>query len=507
MVIDMKTFKRNLVRYADAGLPIIYIDTFEEDKAKEIICELCRQNRRGIIEWNLLGARDCSEGQNIPLPKADLAATLQLLIDDDNLNNKTLILQDAHFSLDKPETISALKAIAQGITRGKYDECNVCIISPLVPLPKELENYTTIMELDPLTDDNIKKILIDFIHAQDIEEPEEDLLDKLVTRLKGLSQTEIDNILSLAISEDGMLTSSDLPKILRQKEQLVKKSGILEMIHVKENMNDIGGLEKLKEWLLRKAEIFKRINKAQNFGVDIPKGVLIAGMPGCGKSLTAKAAAKAFDDVSLLRLDMGRLMGKYVGESESNMRRAIRLIEAMSPCVLWIDELEKAFAGVKSDGSGSEVTMRLFGSFLTWMQEKDSLAFVVATANNIATLPPELLRKGRFDETFYVDLPNKTERKKILEIHIRKRRPTDLNKIDLDKLADKTEGYCGADLEGVVREGIESAFIHKKTSLTTADILEAIKGTHSLSEIMGKQIEQMEKTYKEYKLKRASVGD
>ena len=237
------------------------------------------------------------------------------------------------------------------------------------------------MELDPLTEDNIEKI---------------------ITRLKGLSQTEIYNILSLAVSEDGMLTSRDLTNILEQKQQLVKKSGILEMISVKETMNDIGGLENLKRWLLRKAEIFKQIKKAQDFGVDIPKGVLIAGMPGCGKSLTAKAAAKAFD-VPLLRLDMGRLMGKYVGESEGNMRRAIKITEASSPCVLWIDELEKAFAGI--GGGGSEVTIRLFGSFLTWMQEKDSLAFVVATANKIDSLPPELLRKGRFDETFYVDLP------------------------------------------------------------------------------------------------------
>ena len=195
-------------------------------------------------------------------------------------------------------------------------------------------------------------------------------------------------------------------------------------------------------------------------------------------------------------------MGKYLGESESNMRRAIKLTEASSPCVLWIDELEKAFAGV--GGGGSEVTTRLFGSFLTWMQEKDSLAFVVATANKI-NLPPELLRKGRFDETFYVNLPNETERKKILEIHIKKRRRQDLGKIDLNKLVDKTKGYCGADLEGVVREAIESAFVKKKPALTTADLVEAIENTHSLSEIMKDAIEEMEKYYKEKKLKSASV--
>ena len=498
----MKTFRRNFVRYTDAGLPILYVDTFEDDKAEKIIRELCEQHRRGVIEWSLAGAFEFAGGQKIALPKTDLATTLQLLIDDDNLDNKTLILQDAHFSLDKPETISALKVVAQGITGGQYD-CTVCIISPLVPLPKELENYTTILELDPLTEKNIEEIINDFIETQGIDPPERDLLNKIITRLKGLSQTEIYNILSLAVSEDGMLTSRDLSSILEQKQQLVRKSGILEMIRLKETMNDIGGLENLKRWLLRKAEIFKQIKKAQDFGVDIPKGVLIAGMPGCGKSLTAKAAAKAFD-VPLLRLDMGRLMGKYVGESEGNMRRAIKITEASSPCVLWIDELEKAFAGVKSKGGGSEVTTRLFGSFLTWMQEKDSLAFVVATANNIDELPPELLRKGRFDETFYVDLPNRTERKKILEIHIRKRRPQDLSKIDLNELADKTDGYCGADLEGVIREAIESAFVKKKSALTTDDILTAINGTHSLSEVMKDSIDGMKKKYTELKLKSAS---
>ena len=496
----MKNFERDLIRYTDAGLPILYIDTFEDDKAKKIIQRVCKDNHRGIIEWSLSGAWDHSVTPAMAMPEMPLEKTLNILVSDENsLENKTLLLHDAHFSLDKPEVISYLKNIAQSINDGKYD-CNICIIAPLVKLPKELENFITILELDTLTEEDIRQIVIDFANSQEIGVPEKDLLDKLITRLKGLSQTEIDNILSLAISEDGMLTREDLARISNQKQQMLKKSGILEMIPVKESVADIGGLENLKSWLLRKAEIFKQIKKAQDFGVDIPKGVLIAGMPGCGKSLTAKAAAKAFD-VPLLRLDMGRLMGKYVGESEGNMRRAIKLTEASSPCVLWIDELEKAFAGI---GGGSEVTTRLFGSFLTWMQEKDSLAFVVATANKINTLPPELLRKGRFDEVFYVDLPNSNERRKILEIHIKKRRKNDVRNINIDKLVDKTEGYCGADLEGIVREVIETAFVNKKDSLSTADILEAIENTHSLSEVMKDSIKEMKKIYEDLKLKSAS---
>jgi SpoVK/Ycf46/Vps4 family AAA+-type ATPase len=274
------------------------------------------------------------------------------------------------------------------------------------------------------------------------------------------------------------------------------------MIPLRESIDDIGGLENLKEWLHRKAKVFKNITAAQKFGVSMPKGVLIAGIPGCGKSLSAKAAGKLFD-VPLLRLDMGRLMGKYLGESEENMRKAIRLAEAISPCVLWVDELEKAFAGI-SGGGGAEVTTRLFGTFLTWMQEKTSAAFVVATANDITQLPPELMRKGRFDEIFYVPLPNPVEREKIFEIHIRKRRKQDADRIDIDALVSKTDGYTGADIEGVVSESVESVFVKGSAALTTEDVLECIGNTHSLSEIMKEPIEKMDKLYNDRKFKKAS---
>lgn len=249
--------------------------------------------------------------------------------------------------------------------------------------------------------------------------------------------------------------------------------------------------------------VFNDINKAKSFGVDMPKGILIAGVPGCGKSLTAKATASIFE-VPLLRLDMGRLMGKYVGESESNMRKAIALADAISPCILWIDELEKAFAGISGNG-GNEVTTRLFGTFLTWMQEKNTPTFVLATANNITQLPPELLRKGRFDEIFYVGLPNPEERKKIFEVHISKRRKADLAGINIQQLVSKTNGFSGADIEGVVRDGIENAFCNGSSTLTTEDIMKAINGTTSLSEIMKDDLNNMAEEYKKRRLKNASV--
>jgi SpoVK/Ycf46/Vps4 family AAA+-type ATPase len=284
---------------------------------------------------------------------------------------------------------------------------------------------------------------------------------------------------------------------------MVLKEGILEMIPIKESLNDIGGLEMLKEWLKIKAGVFKDISNAKKFGVAMPKGVLIAGVPGCGKSLSAKAAGKLFD-VPLLRLDMGSLMGKYVGDSESNMRKAIKLAEAMAPCILWVDELEKAFAGIGGSGGGGEVINRLFGIFLTWMQEKSSATFVVATANDISKLPPELMRKGRFDEIFYVSLPNEEERKKIFEIHLNKRRKDDVGNIDIDELVSMTEGYSGADIEGVVCESIENVFVNGNPCVKTEDILECIENTHCLSEIMKDQIEQMSQLYEDRKFKKAS---
>ena len=275
------------------------------------------------------------------------------------------------------------------------------------------------------------------------------------------------------------------------------------MIPLKESIDDIGGLDNLKAWFLRKEKVYKHIEEARKFGVDMPKGVLIVGVPGCGKSLSAKAAAKLFD-VPLLRLDMGRLMGKYVGESEGNLRKAIALAEAISPCVLWIDELEKAFAGIGGNSSGAEVTTRLFGNFLTWMQEKDSSAFVVATANDITHLPPELLRKGRFDEIFYVGLPEADERKKIFEIHIGRRRQKDLKNIELNSVVAQSKGFSGADIEGVVKDAVESAFADGKNAIRTEDLIVAIKATNPLSVLMEESIGNMMKEYEKKKFKNAS---
>ena len=495
----MSTMKEKFVRYVDAGFPIIYLNTFEENKADEMIRSVSRG--KGVIEWNERGFFDRKE--NVIILGQSLVNTLEaLLLDTKTLKRKIFILKDAHPYLESPEVTSRLKHMAQLINDG-LEDFTIIIVSPIVKIPKELENFLTILTIDYLSQAEIRQVIQDFCKEQEITPLQDVFLGELSLTLKGLSEFEIRNILALALSDDGAITRADLEIIFEQKQQVIQKSGILEMIPLKESLEDIGGLESLKKWLKRKEKIFKNIDKAEAYGVDVPKGVLIAGMPGCGKSLNAKAAAKLFG-VPLLRMDMGRLMGKYVGESEANMRKAIGLAEAISPCVLWIDEMEKAFAGIGGEGGGADVTTRLFGTFLTWLQEKDSLAFVVATANDIAKMPPELLRKGRFDEIFYVGLPKPEERRKIFEIHIGKRRKNDLVNIDIQKLVNKTEGYSGADIEGVVRDSVEEAFSNERDALTTEDILTAIQNTHSLSEIMKESLDKMSKLYRERKFKNAS---
>lgn len=498
---DQPVFRKELEQYMDAGLPLLYIDTLEHGKVRSILAELAVQKGRGLIEWSMhSGYVDVAAGIRYA---SDLRASLDTVLREQNFARKILVLEDVEGMLEDPEIVSRLRYLAERIAGGEMDDCTVVLVAPLGTIPRPLEPYITLMSLDYLSPERIKAHILRFLENLGLSTPVEDLLESFAMHLRGLTETEIDNILSLAVSEDGQLDAGDLPMVLRQKQQMIKKSGILEMVTVHETVDDIGGLENLKDWLRTKAQIFHHVRRAKEFGVDIPKGVLIAGMPGCGKSLTAKAAATMFG-VPLLRMDMGRLMGKYVGESEANMHRALQLTEASSPCVLWIDELEKAFAGAGAQGGSSEVTTRLFGSFLTWMQEKDSLAFVVATANNISNLPPELMRKGRFDEIFYVDFPNQSEREKIASLHIGKRRRQDLAQIDIAALAKKLDGYCGADIESVVRDGIEAAFVAGKEHVTTEDLQAAIRRTHPISETMKDAIENMAKTYKSKKFTNAS---
>lgn len=494
-----KNLKSKLARYIDAGFPIIYINTFEEDKVDSIISSI--SFGKEVYEWNEINGYIDFETKTPMMEGCTLENMLDQLKFEEMLDRKIILLKDTNTYLNDSKIVSKIKGLAKMINQGV--DATIIIISNVLIIPKELEKFITILEMDYLSTDEIKQIILKVIEDNDFGDVEESLVNEFAIAFKGLTEFEICNLLALAYAEDGELAQSDLKLIFDQKQQMIKKAGILEMIPLKETIDDIGGLDNLKDWFIRKQKVYKNIDKAKQYGVDIPKGVLIAGVAGCGKSLNAKAAANLFE-VPLLRLDMGRIMGKYVGESEANLRKAINLAEAISPCVLWIDELEKAFAGINGEGGGAEVTTRLFGNFLTWMQEKDNQTFVVATANDITKLPPEILRKGRFDEIFYVDLPNDKEREKIFEIHINKRRPQDLKNIKIPELVSKTKGFSGADIEGVVKDAVETAFTNDKSSVQTEDIVKAIKNTNSISEIMKESLEKMKKEYEARKFKKAS---
>lgn len=488
----------SLASYVEAFYPIIYINHFDFRVIDELIKNVAEH--RKIVEYNNgLGFVDFKT--KAPMQVCDLYKFLYTVKDDGYDNETFILLKDVHDQLDKPEIISLLKYIAE---RNLYIEdysATVFIASSKLRIPAELEELITVIDMPLPSVSEIKNIMTDFIEDLKIEVPN-DVVNEIALSLKGLNKFQVQQILNLAYQDGGLLDSEDKSLIFTQKEQLIKKAGLLEMIPVKEQIDDIGGMENLKEWLYRKEKIFNNLDKAIRFGVDVPKGIMIVGMPGCGKSLAAKATAKLFD-IPLIRLDVGRLLGKYVGESEENMRKALKLSEAISPCVLWIDEIEKAFAGVGNSGGGSDVTTRLFGQFLTWMQEKENTVFIVATANDISKIPAEFLRKGRFDELFFVDFPNPEERRKIMEIHLKKRHKwnKDLNIISLVKL---TEGYNGADLEAIVKDAIESCFIEGKEQLETKDLELAQQNIKSISSTLKGRVEEIREAAKNVDLKPAS---
>lgn len=490
--------KDELIKYLDAGYPMLYINSFEEIKTDKIIKSAV--GGRKIYEWNgAYGLCDFYTKTPCFQKHMDLVSTLELLSEGNELERKLLVLKDSVSYFEDSHVIALLKNICHSIEKGV--DTGIIIVSSVIKIPVELEKYVTILEMEYLAKDEIVKQIEEFVKDQEMT-ISQSLLEKMTIAFKGLSEYEIDNLLASAISEYGDFTEECLGLILEQKRQMIKKSNILDMVMVNENADNIGGLDVLKSWLSKKAVIFQTVNKAVDYGVDMPKGVLICGIPGCGKSLTAKVTASMFK-IPLLRLDIGRIMGMYVGESEANLRNAISLAEAVSPCVLWVDELEKAFAGV--NGFGHEVTIRMFGTLLTWMQEKNTPVFVVATANDISQLPAELLRKGRFDDIFYVDLPDLEERKSIIDIHIKKRRPLDISKINTQALAERTKGFSGADLESVVVEAIEMAYVSKMPCLQDQVFEKVIASSKSISDIMKKNIDKVRDFYVDNNFKRASL--
>ena len=496
----------NLSKYLRARRPIVWVHSGDYKEVDAIVKEATKEYKnKAIFEYRAFGAVNF-ETKVKSDEVVDLYSFLNILFSEGVKTNVFLIIKNAEEEMKDARNIALIKKIAE--TRYSNSDYNftVIVVTETEMIPKELEKFTSILDIPNMTKDEIEKYIWNFAKENKVNVDKKDVGEVAIS-LKGLTKLEIDHVLNMIIESKSNISISGRDIIIREKGQIIKKSSILEIIDFKEKIEEIGGLEGLKEWLTSKAQVFRRLDEAKKFGVDTPKGVLLVGMPGCGKSLAAKASARLFN-VPLLRLDIGRLLGKYVGESEHNMRVALKTAESISPCILWIDEIEKAFAGIDQNGGASDITKRLFGQFLTWLQEKENTVFVVATANDITAFPPEFLRKGRFDEVFFIDFPNEEERERIFEIHLEKRGKMS-DDINLKELAEETEGYCGADIEEIVKNAVESKFVmetenEEDKKITTNDLLEATKNIDSLTNILADKIEVLKKSYKKFKIKSAS---
>ena len=522
--IEIKT----IVDYIKSNHSLFYVQYSDYFALHEIILILREKFKKLSDNFEFLEYSESLGGRNLVSSEVvsdgnDLKMFLQCNVLA-SAEKQIIVLKDIASHFEDKLIVSYLKEIAEKCSTEK-DFTKIVFIfdSSFSRFPRELESLITIIDIKPLEEGEIDEVVRSYCAKNDFGcdiLKNDDVAKRFANSFKGLQKFQIEQILNTTFAKSKKnergkkeLRLDDNENILAEKKQLIKKSGILEIIDKPASVNDIGGLENLKEWLNKKARIFEDIYEAQSFGVSVPKGILIVGMPGCGKSLTAKATAALFK-VPLVRLDIGSLLGKYVGESEGNMKRALALSEAFAPCVLWIDELEKAFAGIKSGGEGSEIVTRLFGQFLTWMQEKESAVFIVATANSISSLPPEFLRKGRFDELFKVELPTQTELEKIIEIKLnaKKKELTDKEYSELAKIA-KNKGCNGGDVESIINQAIEERYIKYLGSKKESDkqlLFEDVKrvfedkDTKSVSETLKEKIKTLREELEKYPFRNAS---
>jgi SpoVK/Ycf46/Vps4 family AAA+-type ATPase len=406
---------------------------------------------------------------------------------------------------------AVIRKLRDIIPKLKTSRKTIVFVSSKLVIPCDMEKEISILDFDLPNADEIQELLEELISGLNPENVHLSYDDKVLLSRSalGLTMQEAENAFCRAIVNLKGLNKSALSIIHEEKNQVVKKTGVLEFVKSDLNIDDIGGLENLKKWLIRRNNSWSE--KAKEYNLPAPKGVLITGVPGCGKSLTAKAMS-AIWELPLLKLDMGKIFGGIVGSSEENMRKAIATAEAVSPSILWVDEIEKGFSGLKSGGD-SGTSARVFGTFLTWMQEKTDPVFVIATANDISSLPPELLRKGRFDEIFFVDLPTTKEREKIFKLHINKRikSSTIHHEITADdsicaELANLSAGYVGAEIEQIVIAAMYEAF-YSDRGLRKEDIVKAIKETVPLSSTQREQILELRAWAKERAVLATAIED
>ena len=478
--ININTKIEYLIR---ARYPIIYLVSSEENRVEKAIKTIAFSRSKKIFFWSITKGMEGEDGSCI----SDLREPIKALdyIIESNING-VFILRDFHPYLNDPIVIRKLRDLNRIL---KTSLKNIIFLSAILKIPPEIEKEVAVLDYDLPSIDELNMIVESILRS--VENPssielfhDHDKREKILEAALGLSAEEAENVFAKSLVQTSQF---DIDIILSEKEQIIRKSGVLEFYKASEDISDVGGLENLKSWLKKRTLAFTK--KARDFGLPQPKGILLIGIPGCGKSLTAKAISSLWK-LPLLRLDVGKVFSSLVGSSEENVRRAIITAESIAPSILWLDELEKGFSGIQSSGfSDAGTTARVFGTFITWLQEKTSPVFVVATSNNISLLPPELLRKGRFDEIFYIDLPNYNERKEIFKIHLNKRN-RDPSLFDIDKLSDITRGYSGSEIEQIIISALYDAF-DSNDELNDDRLVQSAKEMIPLSQTMEGEINKI----------------
>ncbi|HSH93567.1 MAG TPA: AAA family ATPase, partial [Roseimicrobium sp.] len=490
-----------------ARYPILYVVTGEENRVQNVITEIGLRRQKKVFEWSF-STGIVPAGTSLQSQKHRNAATKDPLVALDQVIEQVepaiFVFKDFHPFLTRNNfaIIRKLKEIALHL---KNSFKTVILISPMMEIPMELEKEITLLSFPLPSRDDLGQLLDRII--EDVKQFKQVVIDldelgreRLLQAAMGLTLGEAENVFAKIIVKDERLSGEDVYEVFAEKQQIIRKSGLLEYYATDESFSNVGGMAVLKDWLNKRAVAFT--SEARTFGLPAPKGILMLGVQGCGKSLCAKAVSNLWQ-LPLLRFDMGRMFGSFVGSSEENVRRAIAVAESVAPAILWVDEIDKAFAG--SQGSGSAdggTTARVFGTFLTWLSEKTAPVFVVATANDISQLPPELMRKGRLDEIFFVDLPSESERAEIFGIQIKKR-GRNSDSFDIDGLVGSSKDFSGAEIEEAINSALYDAF-YSGQELSTDHVLVALRQTVPLAKTMDEQINRL-RSWAEGRARNASV--
>jgi AAA+ superfamily predicted ATPase len=487
-------FQQELETLIRARYPILYVVTSEETRVQNLIIPIATKRQKKVFEWSCstgllpAGTSFQSQKHRNSATKDPLTALDQVI---DQVEPAIFVFKDFHPFLTRNNfaVIRKLKDIALHL---KNSYKTIILISPILEIPLELDKEITLLSFPLPTREDLGMLLDGIIKdLKDVQEVKIELDDagreRLLQGALGLTLSEAENVFAKIIVKDGRLSGDDVQEVFAEKQQIIRKSGLLEYYTTSQTISDVGGMAVLKDWLLKRAAAFTE--QARDFGLPAPKGVLLLGVQGCGKSLCAKAVSSLWQ-LPLLRFDMGRMFNSLIGSSEENVRKAIAVAESVAPAILWVDEIDKAFAGIQGSGSSDGgTTARVFGTFLTWLSEKTTSVFVVATANDISQLPPELLRKGRLDEIFFVDLPAEEERTEIFRIHLtrRGRHPEDF---DLKVLGAASEHFSGAEIEEAIISALYDAF-YAQHDLTMDDILQTMRQTVPLSRTMDEHLNRL----------------